>query len=258
MSVDNITGNIVPAEFDEPDLGLDIGPPVEIRARIFNENVKFISPNKGKTVIDLRTVRTVTMTGSDGNPDQLLGLQVRDGKTNTGYGRLRVAHFKIRTYAAESNNVFLKGLEVEIDNRGTVSDFQSGIRIGMKNVPGAGDTLANSRALEIEMGEQGAPTGYHRAIDLRHNDPSNVTVPTAIVLRADRTTNGFAFAIDVQQYGLDLAGAASAASAFAKLVDDGQNADLASAVVGNATGVIKVVVGSTVGYIPMYASYTPA
>lgn len=256
MGIDFITGRQVPPDFDEPELGIDAGPATEIRNRIYNDNVKFESVNKGKTFIDLRGSRRVVMTGSDGNPDQMLALQMVNAYTNNaGYGRLRVAHFKVRTYNGLSN-VFLKGLEIEMDNRGTVTDYQSGLRIYMKNVPGAGDTIVGSRAIEIEMGEQGAPTTYHRAIDIRHNDASWVTLPTAIVLRADSASGGFAYAIDVQANGLAKKGAASASSAALKLVDDSENADLASGV-ATVNGVIKVVIGSTVAYIPTYASYTP-
>jgi len=47
--------------------------------------------------------------------------------------------------------------------------------------------------------------------------------------------------------------------AFAKLCDNGGPiADLATGVTGNPTGVIKVKIGDTVGYIPMYVGYTAA
>lgn len=257
MSVESIDGMIVIPGLEEPGLGAHVGPNATFKRYIQSDvPLRHLKKGSGQMVLVVHASRSSVdpMTSSDGNSEGAAEFRVNNEADNAGYCRQRAVNIRCRNYSGASL-YHQKGLDIEIDNRGSVTDYQSGLRIYMKNL--VGSTLAGgSRALEIEMGEQAAPTGHHRAIDLRHNDPSSVTYPTAIVIRGDRTTNGFVYGIDFQQYGLDLKGAASAASAPFKFSDDGQNADLANAVSGTIVGVIKVVIGTTVGYIGLNDGYT--
>lgn len=256
MSIESIEGLIVIPGLEEPELGAHVGPNATMK-RYVEADVPLRHATKGSGQIVLRVHASRSsadpMTSSDGNSEGAAEFRVNNDADNAGYCRQRAVNIRCRNYSGKGL-YHQKGLDIEIDNRGSITDYQSGLRIYMKNLTGA--TLAGgSRALEIECGEQAAPSGHHRAIDIRHNDPSSVTYPTAIVIRGDRTTNGFVYGIDFQQYGLDKKGAASADSAVMKFNDDSENADLASAV-GNVNGAFKVVIGSTVGYVPVYDGYT--
>lgn len=208
-----------------------------------------------KTWLDQRIVRNVARASWNGNPDDVISLQHRDLSAGSGIGGLRCAFFK-NFLDTPGNVMWMRTVDIEMDNRGILADRGVALRIGVRsNNP---DVTTGVAGLELELLGQAQPTsGYLRGIDLVHNDASHVTSPTGIVLRAPSSSDGFVFGIDVQANGLKKNGPSAATSAFARLVDDSENADLASAI-GSVNGALKVVIGSTVAYIPTYDGYTPA
>jgi len=91
------------------------------------------------------------------------------------------------------------------------------------------------------------------------NSPGRIISGVSCILDAWQQLAAHTFTGGVYVLNVRAAGGATPWSGLMKLIDDGGNiADLASAVTGNPTGVIKIKVGDTEGYIPMYVGYTPA
>jgi hypothetical protein len=223
--------------------------------------IRFRNLVKGQDLIHLEGYRLEAdlMTTTDGNPDTLMYLRSRNqsvgDETNP---RIRTLFVACRNDSGCSV-VELHGLRVEVDNRGAVGSLSRGLYIGMRsNGVNAAGTCGGIQGIQIEfLGQavQGAAALY--GIWLKHNDESNNSIPVGIYISAQDGDNGWAYALQTAQYGIDKAGAASAASAVMKLYDDGENADIATGV-ATVNGAIKVVIGTTVCYIPTYAGYTAA
>ncbi len=210
-----------------------------------------------KSWLDMRVSRETIRSGWDGNPDDVISLQAQNWVDNADIGGLRCAFFKTRQGNTPNSLMWMRTVDIELDNRGDLADRGVALRVGVRsNSP---NVVTGITGIELEMLGQAAPAGYERAIDLIHNDDSSVTFPTAISLRGARATNGFVYAIATQQYGLDKKGQDSADSAVFKFFDDSENVDLDNGSVLNdinATanqGWLKLVIGSTVRYVALYA-----
>jgi len=201
-------------------------------------------------------VDVAARTSWDGNPDACFNFRNRNYAANGAYGAIRGGMVQVQNRAG-GELVWMRGLDVEADNRGTLTDAIKALRIGVRNNATVATDVVG---LEIEMLSQGICSGDDVAIDLIHNDASSVaSEPIGINFRASRVTNGFQFCLRTEQYGVDLKGQDSADSAIFKFYDDGENVDLDNTGVladisatANA-GYLKVVVGTTVRYIALYA-----
>ena len=166
-----------------------------------------------------------------------------------------------RDYAATSGDI------MGFDSRPRANASGTQTIIGGYIAPGANDGVALGNIIGILSdpylkGDSGNISGDIRAFQGQITDEN----------LAGRTIGGVACMFDAWQqlaahtftggvYVLNVraAGGATPWSGLMKLIDDGGNiADLATGVTGNPTGVVKIKVGSTVGYIPMYVGYTAA
>jgi len=116
-----------------------------------------------------------------------------------------------------------------------------GINCDLKGAAGGNVTTLRGISVELE-----SASGSTRTI-------TNATVVRGRNYLHGTVTNGpYMLQVDTHEGNV-------AWGAFAKLCDDGGNiADLATGVTGNPTGAIKVKIGDTVGYIPIYVGYTAA
>ncbi len=223
-----------------------------------NDELLVTHTTGNKTWLEQTISRETIRSTWDGNPDDVLSIQNQNWVDNADIGAIRAAMFKTRQGNSPNSLYWMRTVDIELDNRGDLVDKGVALRVGVRsNSPNVGVGITG---IELEMLGQAAPTsGYERAIDLIHNDLSSVTYPTAISLRGARATNGFVYAIATQEYGLDKKGQDSADSAVFKFFDDSENVDLDNGSVLNdinATanaGWMKVVIGSTVRYVALYA-----
>jgi len=266
-----ITGRTELPELEAGPLGPDAGPQFRFTNPIGMADAaafEFISLTSKQVVVEIHGIRGredhptyMARTSWDGNADCVLKVRNRNWAANGDVGAIQAAMFQCQNRVG-ANVAWMRCVDIEIDNRYDVAGHIKALRLSVRNnANGAVGQVVDDDVigLEVEMLSQGICVGDDVAINLIHNDASSVaSEPIGINFKSSRATNGFQFAIRTEEYGIDKKGAASAESAFLKLYDDSENADLASAVAGAATGVIKVVIGTTVGYVPMYTSYTAA
>jgi len=174
--------------------------------------------------------------------DKTVRLNVRDYLATSG----DIIGFQSRPRAAASGTQTIYGAQLQ-------PGFNDGID---------GASLVGFMAECVLKGDSGDLSGDIRAFQGQITD-ENVAGRTidgvTSILDAWHQLAAHTFTGGVHVINVRAPGGATPWSGFAVFPDDGGGiADLASAVTGSPTGVVKIKIGSTVGYIPMYVAYTAA
>lgn len=123
-----------------------------------------------------------------------------------------------------------------------------------------GSKIVGYMSNPILKGTTGDLTGPMRCYEgkLESDSGSTRTLAEAYVLHAMNALHGTVTA-GPYVIKVDAAGGNVEWVSLMKLIDNGGPiADLATGVTGSPTGVFKITIGSTVGYVPMYVGYTAA
>lgn len=266
-----ITGQVEIPELIESPVGVDAGPKFGFHVlwdmtEGGGKQFQWTSLTSKQLLMEIHCIRgrsgdvtVAARTSWDGVPDTVQKLRTR----NYAYNDASVGSQIVGVYSSQNRAggriYWMRTLDVEVDNRGTVGDAIKALRVSVRN---NSVVTADVVGIEIELLSQAAAGGEDIALDLIHNDASSASHPVGINLKASRATNGFVYALRTEQYGIDKMGQDSAASAMFKFYDDGENCDLDIAVALNDikntanTGWIKVIIGSTVRYIAVYSKKT--